>query len=304
MIVSLTGTNSYLIKRRADELVAGFVKKYGGLALERIDAEESDFQAILDAVQGVPFLSERKMVVVRSLSANKPAAEQIEQIISSIPESTDFIIYEPITDKRTVYYKSLKSQTKLEDYAELDSRELAKWLVSEAKLQGGSLQIGDANFLVDRVGTNQAMLANELDKLLLYEPKITRANINLLTEPTPQSKIFELLDAAFGGDKNTALKLYAEQRAQKVEPQAVLAMIAWQLRMIAVASHAGSKRPDEVAKDTGANIYPINKAFSMARKLEITQLESMVSDALDIDYRGKTTSLDMDEALKTYIVTL
>ena len=30
----------------------------------------------------------------------------------------------------------------------------------------------------------------------------------------------------------------------------------------------------------------------------------MVDEALDIDWRGKTTAIDLDEALKTYIVTL
>ena len=304
MIITITGTNSYLVRRRLGELVSKFVAEYGELALERIDAEEADLSTVRDAVSSLPFLSNRKMVVVRNLSALKPSPEQIEQIISSITNSTDVVFYEPITDKRTTFYKILKSKTKLEYYQDLDSRELAKWLASEAKNLDAKLSLADANFLVDRVGTNQAILANELEKLLTYKSDVHREDIELLTEPTPQSKVFDLLDAAFSGDKKRALKLYEEQRIQKVQPQAILAMMAWQLRLIALAKHAGQRRADEVASDIGANVFPVSKAFGLAEKIEDKKLKILTSEALDIDVRGKTTSLDMDEALKTYIATI
>ena len=304
MIITITGTNSYLVRRRLGELVSKFVAEYGELALERIDAEEADLSTVRDAVSSLPFLSNRKMVVVRNLSALKPSPEQIEQIISSITNSTDVVFYEPITDKRTTFYKILKSKTKLEYYQDLDSRELAKWLASEAKNLDAKLSLADANFLVDRVGTNQAILANELEKLLTYKSDVHREDIELLTEPTPQSKVFDLLDAAFSGDKKRALKLYEEQRIQKVQPQAILAMMAWQLRLITLAKHAGQRRADEVASDIGANVFPVSKAFGLAEKIEDKKLKILTSEALDIDVRGKTTSLDMDEALKTYIVTI
>ena len=304
MVVTLTGNNSYALRRRLNQLIGEFVAEQGELALERIEAESVDLQAILDAIQSLPFLSARKMVVVRDLSANKPAAEAIEQIISSVEDSTDLIIYEPAPDKRTSYFKVLKSKTELEEFNELDTRSLANWLADEAKKQGGQLGLADANYLVERIGANQQMLASELGKLLTYDPQVTRANIDLLTEPTPQGKIFELLDAAFGGNKKRALKLYEEQRAQRVEPQAILAMIAWQLQLLALAKYSKDKPATTVAKDAGLNPYPVTKAKNLAAKISKNELNKMVDEALDIDWRGKTTAIDLDEALKTYITTL
>ena len=304
MVVTLTGNNSYALRRRLNQLIGEFVAEQGELALERIEAESVDLQAILDAIQSLPFLAARKMVVVRDLSANKPAAEAIEQIISSVEDSTDLIIYEPAPDKRTSYFKVLKSKTELEEFNELDTRSLTNWLADEAKKQGGQLGLADANYLVERIGANQQMLASELGKLLTYDPQVTRANIDLLTEPTPQGKIFELLDAAFGGNKKRALKLYEEQRAQRVEPQAILAMIAWQLQLLALAKYSKDKPATTVAKDAGLNPYPVTKAKNLAAKISKNELNKMVDEALDIDWRGKTTAIDLDEALKTYITTL
>lgn len=304
MIKTLTGSNSFGLRQRFDELTRKFVEEHGELALERIDAEETETQTILDALHNLPFLASKKMVVVRGLGQNKSAAEQIEQIIDAAGEDTDLILYEPAPDKRTAYFKTLKSKTQLEEFNELDVHGLAKWLEQEAKNRGGELSLNDAGYLIERVGTDQTLLSNELDKLIAYELKITRQNIELLTEPLPQSKVFDLLDAAFAGNKGRALRLYDEQRSQKVEPQAILAMIAWQLQLLTLTKYADGKSTTQIAKDLGMNPYPISKAARLAHKLSETKLKEMTDFAFDIDLRSKTSVLDLDEALKTYITTL
>jgi DNA polymerase-3 subunit delta len=304
VITALTGNNSFALHRRLEELVNSFKNEHGDLALERIDAEEADVQAILDTLQNLPFLVARKMVVVRGFAQNKQASEKIEQIIDAAGEDTDLILYETAVDKRTAYFKTLKSKTQLEEFNELDAHSLAKWLVEEAKKRGGELSQQDANYLVDRAGTDQALISNELDKLITYNPKITHESIDLLTDPLPQSKVFDLLDAAFSGNKSRALKLYEEQRALKVEPQAILAMIAWQLQLLAVTKYADGKSTASIAKDVGMNPYPVSKAANLAHKLDEEKFRSMVDFASEIDLKSKTTPLDLDEALKTYITTL
>jgi DNA polymerase III subunit delta len=304
MIVTLTGSNFYLLKKRLDELTGQFVKEHGDLAIEKIDAEEAEPRTVLEAVQSLPFLASRKMVIVRNASANKELSGQIEQIIDSAGDTTDIVFYEPAPDKRQSFFKVLKSKTQLEEFNEMDAGNLAKWLAGEAKKQAGALTLADANYLVERVGTSQQQLANELDKLITYEPKVTRANIDMLTEKTPQSKVFDLLDAAFAGDKERALELYAEQRAQKVEPQAIMAMMAWQLKLLALAKLGNDKSSQQIAKDAGLSPYPVMKAQNLARKIDDNKLRRMVSEALDIDEKGKTTTINLDEALKTYIATL
>lgn len=304
MILTLTGPNYYLLKRRLDELVEQFVKQQGELALEKIDADDAEPRAVLDAVQSLPFLASRKMVLVRGAGSNKDISGQIEQIIDSAGDTTDLILYEPSADKRSSYFKVLKARTQLEEFSELDNRELAGWLTEEAGKRGGQLGQADANYLVERLGQNQDKLANELEKLLIYEPKITRQTIDLLTEKTPQSKVFDLLDAAFGGNKQKALELYDEQRAQKVEPQAIIAMITWQLRLLALAKTAGQRSAQQIAGEAGLSPWPVQKAQNLVRQIDDNKLRRMVAEALEIDQKGKTTAIDLDEALKTYIITL
>ncbi len=304
MLVTLTGENSFALGQALGDLVSTFVAEHGDLALERLDGEEAEYPRIAEVLTSLPFFASRKLVVLRRPSANKQFTEQAEHILSGLSETTDVILVEPKLDKRLSYYKFLKSKTDFRDFPELDLGGLAQWLVARAKAQNGSLSSGDARYLVERVGANQQLLTNELNKLLLYDPKITRQTIDLLTEPTPQSTIFELLEAAFAGKTRRALDLYAEQRALKVEPAQIIAMLAWQLHVLAIIKTAGERSPDDIAKQAKLNPFVVRKSQGIAQTLSIGEVKKLVSDLLEIDVKSKRSGIDVDEALQHYLLEL
>lgn len=304
MIITLTGENSFSLQKELDKIASGFIEQHGDLALERLDGEEAELAKIREAVTSLPFLAAKKLVVLRAPGANKQFAEQAEQILEQVPESNEIILVEPKLDKRTAYYKFLKKDTDFREFPELDQYGLANWLAAAAKDGGGSLSPADARYLVERVGPNQQLLSGELEKLLLYDSKITRRTIDLLTEPAPQSTIFQLLEAAFAGRARTVLKLYAEQRAQKVEPAQIIAMLAWQLHVLAIIKAAGDKISDQIAREAKLNPFVVRKSQGIARELTPQELKKLVSDLLRIDIAMKRTAIDADEALQHYLMTL
>lgn len=304
MIRTLSGENSFGLQLELRAITDAFVAEQGDLALERIDGQEASFDRIQEAVTSLPFLASKKLVVLRAPSANKQFVEKFETVLADIPETTDLIIVEPKLDKRLSYYKYLKKQTDFHDFTPMDSNSLARWLVDAAKRSGGSISSGDAHYLVERVGANQQLVSTDLEKLLIYDPHVTRETIDLLTEATPQSTIFQLLESAFAGNSRAALELYAEQRALKVEPQQIIAMLAWQLHVLAIIKAAGSRDADVIAREAKLNPYVVRKSQGIARKITIAELKKLVSDLLSIDARSKRTALDLDEALQHYLLKL
>lgn len=304
MIITLTGENSFGLQAVLRQLVDDFVKEQGDLALERIDGEEASLEQISEALNSLPFLAAKKLVILRAPSANKQFTEQAEHILNDLPETNDVVLVEPKLDKRTAYYKFIKKQTDFREFPALDQSGLARWLTEAAKEKQGSLSPSDARYLVERVGTDQQLLSNELEKLLLYDAKINRASIELLTEPTPQSTIFELLEAAFAGNHKKSAKLYEEQRALKVEPAQIIAMLAWQLHVLAVIKAAGDRTPDQIAKEAKLNPFVVRKSQNIARQLTLTELKKLISDLLKIDIAMKRTAIDTDEALRHYLLEL
>ncbi len=304
MITTLTGNNHFQIIQKLNELSAKFIKQYGELAVEKLDGEEAELEPINEALQNLPFLIEKKLVILRDPSKNKKFSENIEQIISSIPTSTEAIIVESKIDKRQNYFKTLKAKTDFNELNELDSIALARWMVDRAKENGGKIVYDDAKYLIERAGTNQELLFNELNKLLIYDTVVTKNTIDLLTEPSPHSSVFDLLDAAFSANAKRVLALYADQRRQRVEPLAIMAMITWQLHILATIKAAGKQSVDEIAREAKLNPFIVRKSYQAAHSLSLAELKKLISRALKLDISLKSENIDGDEAMQHFLLSL
>lgn len=304
MIQILTGSNTFELSDALRRAIDAFVAEFGDFGVEQLDGEEVDYDRIREALESVPFLASKKLVVLRSPSANKQFIENAERLLGAVGDEIDVIIIETKLDKRLSYFKFLKKQPGFREFLDLDENGLAAWLSRQAAQDGGNLTLADARYLITRVGSNQQRLANELQKLITYSAKINRAIIDLMTEPSPQSSIFDLLDAAFAGRKNDVLALYAEQRIAKVEPQQILAMIAWQLHILALIKTAGGRDPAIIAKDARLNPYVVRKSMSIARAMTPEMLRSHIRNALSLDMRLKSEPIDADDALQNYLMSI
>jgi DNA polymerase-3 subunit delta len=304
MVITVTGTNSYLLQQALQQLVTNFVTEHTDMGLERLEGDEVSAERISEALTSLPFLTAQKLIILRQGSANKVFTEQAANLLTTVPDTTDVIVVEPKLDKRSAYYKFLKSKTDYREYNELDPHGLARWLVQTAKERGGSLNQADASFLVSRVGANQRLLANELEKLLLFSANIDRSSIISLTEATPQSTVFELLEAAFNDRPKQALLLYAEQRALKVEPQQIVAMLSWQLHILALIKTAGQRSPEQIASEAKVSPYVIKKSIVIARKLPLSKLKHLITDLAVLDGRSKRETFNIDDALQHFLLTI
>lgn len=304
MIITLTGTNRFALMQALNKLTTDFVAKYGDFAIEKIDTEESEFEKITEAMLASPFLASKRLVVLRAPSFHKLFVEDFEKLIRRVPDETTLVIYEPKLDKRLAYYKTLQKKTDFREFNQLAEPELKKWLVNYSKSLGGSISQSDGEYLINRLGPNQQLLASEAAKLINYQPTITKETIDLLTEPTPQSTVFELLDAALNGQTAQALKIYDEQRQQNVEPLAIMGMLAWQLHILALVKSAANRSASQIASEAKLNPFVVRKTMSLAKNLDIKQVKQLVADALKLDIRLKSQTVDADEAIKNYFLKL
>ncbi len=302
--MSLSGENGFGLRVELNQLTAAFVAEHGDIAVERLDGEDVGLERLQESLQSPPFLSARKLVVLRAPGSNKQFVEHVETLLKELPETTDVIIVEPKLDKRSVYYKLLQKQTDLKMFSALDEQGLARWVSEAVDEQGGRLSTTDARYLVTRVGTNQQLIAGEIAKLLIYNPQISHETIDLLVEATPQSKIFDLLEGAFAGNAARALELYRDQRAQKVDSSQIVAMITWQLRILALLMTAGQRTPGDLAVEAKLSPYTIQKSQAIVRRLSLQRLKQLITDLLLIDMRSKREGIDVDEALQNYLLML
>lgn len=304
MVEVFTGDNNYALQTALQAKTNTFIAQHGDLSVEKFDGEEASYSAILGSLQGMALFATDKLVVIRDFTAHKELLDKLETVLANIPDTTTVILVSSKLDKRTQYYKLLKKQATILEFSALDERGLTQWLVGTAKEQGGSLSSSDAGFLVARVGTNQALLAQELDKLLIYDRTITRQAIELLCESTPQSTIFELLEAAFAGNKQRAMQLYEDQRRQRVEPLAILAMIGWQLQTMSLVATGQERGPEVIAREAKLHPFVVRKTLTLVRNRPLGELKGLVRRTLDLDMKLKSTAVNTDDALQHFLLTL
>lgn len=304
MITTLTGVNDFARTQELQRLVSDFIGQYTDMAVERFDGEESSMERMRESLQSLPFLTVRKLVILREPSKQKAFTEAIAEILEGIADTTDVVIVEPKLDKRLGYHKSLKKLTDFQEFIDLDATGLSRWAAEYAAAHKATLTQADARMLVDRLGTNQQLLRNELDKLIAFNPAITKTTIEALTERLPHSTVFELLDAAFAHKTERAMALYKEQRTLKVEPQAILAMLAWQLHILVLVKAGAPRAGDEIAKLAKLNPYVVRKSQGLVRGLSLEQLKKLVTELLTIDMRLKRSSIDADEVVQLFILRL
>ncbi len=304
MIVTLTGENDAVRGAELARLVATFTEQYDKMAVEQLDGEDASYERIAAAVESVSFLAPRKLVVLRAPGLNKEFAEKFADFVQRIADTTSLIIVEPKLDRRLTYYKQLKELTEFREFAILSAEGIVQYAQSYTKEQGGRITPLVARMLVERTGLSQLGLRHEMDKLLSFSPDITKESIELLTERTPQSTVFELLEAAFAGDTKRTLELYEEQRALKVEPQQIIAMLAWQLHALALIKSAQRRSVDEIAQATKLKPFVIRKSQNLARSIRMDRLKELVMQLREYDVRTKSEGIIADEAVKYYLLQL
>ncbi len=299
MIKTFTGTNSFSLKRALDQAIAEYLKLMGSdMGLERIDAE-ADMQSLQGSLLGVSFLVSKKMVVLEDPSLNKALLEKLPELLTQVYEDTDVIIVEHKLDKRTAWNTYLQKNTSYTLFEELRGGQLTSWVVSYTRSKQSELSNTDALYLVDRVGPNQQLLSMEIEKLSCLGNKITREAIDELTVPSMQSTVFNLLDAAMKGRLDTALQMYEEQRKLRVEPQAILAMIIWQLHILALVAASGNSSVPSEAK---ISPFVLDKSRQLVKNgMGLGRVKKLVAKTRMLDNKMKTVAVDADETV-TYLI--
>ena len=100
------------------------------------------------------------------------------------------------------------------------------------------------------------------------------------------------------------MTLYEEQRRLRVEPQAMLGLMAWQLHILALVKAAGKKSSAEIASEAGVSPYVVSKTVPIAARLTMEEIKQLVHHALALDIRLKTESIDSDSAMQHLLLSI
>ncbi len=299
MIHFFAGDNHYLIKQNISKLIAPIVKEYGEIAVEKLDSETTNIATILDAINSPSLLIAQKCVIVQNAN-DKDLITKITEV--KPPDSTIVIVVITKLDRRASYFKLLQKHKTFIVFEKNKLTNLPNWVIGYVKDLGGNITFADANYLIERIGSDQVLLSNELEKLYLFQTKITKETINLLTLERLQATTFQLLDSSFSGQIEKTKKQYKDLVMQKTDPQLIVGAIAWQLHLLMLIKFAGNKSANQIALDSKMKQFSISKTQNLAKKISLTKLTKLINDASKLDITIKTKFVDPNQAILLYLI--
>lgn len=301
MVQAFFGTNSFAIKRDIGRIRAD----HPDAEVEIIDAQEvEDVSEIIQRVAGQSLFSSNRVVILKNISKHTKLRERLEEIVALNSDQAVVVIQESLLDKRTSYYKQLKKHTQLTEHTDL-SEDGAVEFVKNYMSELGSIDQRTAVLLVSRVGIDQQLLMNELDKLLLHNKSVTEESVLQLTESNPKDTAFMLTDALAEGDSKKAVQIYQNLRGANEEAQKILGALNWQyFTLLKIHANLALGTPQAIASSAGLHPFVVQKNMRVAKKLNKNQLKNCIETLVRTERRIKTTQTDIDQAMETGLLQL
>ena len=275
-----------------------------------LEGDSATADAIIQSGQTLPFLAERRLVLVRDSQAFKSGGREYEALLSffeQIPETTVLVFVEEQVDKRSRLFKAMTKYGQPEDCARLQGEDLVRWATRELKKQGKTIDGAAARFFVETVGQDMNQLTREMEKLAALkgqEPEITAGDIESICTASPQSNIFRMTDCIGNQKAGEALSIY-KKLCQSNEPAyRIFYMIIRQFRLLykAVVFARENMPQAQMAKALGVPPFAVGSYVAQGRRFTPENLRGILSDLLDTDVAVKSGELSAEEAVELTIM--
>jgi DNA polymerase-3 subunit delta len=257
--------------------------------LATYNAEEGlNINEILDLCNTLPFLSERRIIVIRN--AGRIPEKDLAAILAYLknPSETTTLILtlegEKPSDK---LLKQLPENTGVARFEPLKNKtELVRWITDRATTRGKKIDRDAATLLADMTGANMWFLATEIEKLCLYiasRSSITISDVQDLVLRTHEPSIFSFLDSLFEKKKDALYKLYEIELAGIPELE-IISRIENQIIVHLQVLAGGNWKKSKV------HAYVAEKALARKSIWTLSQLLELLKEIRDIEQRIKSSS--------------
>lgn len=295
--IVLTGDEPYMRDMGVQELTraAGVTEPEMNVA---VFEGRPDMQQLREALARFPFLSEKKVVVLRETeilsSAAKTADSQpLEHAL--IEDHTLFVITAPgKLDRRKSYVKYLMRSALIVECAQLKGEALIKFIESEALRRRLHIGREAARVLAERTQGDMYVLSSELDR---YEAvctgQITRADVERYTPLSDELNMFGIWDLLAGGRYDAAYRDLQRLLQEDATPIGFITFLANTFRQMLVARacrDAGfqERRTVEcICAETGAKEWTARRAYERSRQFTAEKLRANVRLLSEIDFGAK-----------------
>lgn len=280
-------------------------------ALFEADAEAVTITEVLDELRTVPFLTDKRVVVVRGADDFISRYRGLlEKYFENPSPSGVLVLTVRSWPPQTKLAKRLPEVGKLISVEQPKPWQLPQRLCQYAKeAHGKDLEKGAAELIVELTGDELGRLYSEVDKLATFaykEKSITASDVELLIGHNRLFNAFAVIDAIVGGDVQRAVErlrsMFAEDKSTEYT---VVGAFAFHFRRLFNAKVLLEKG---VGREQVANKVKVwsnkDSFFAQVRKLSLKQIGGYLQKLGEIDHAIKTGRTKTPVAMEQLVLEL
>lgn len=309
----LWGPEDYLRERYLETLKAICLPEgEDSFSFRRMEGPELDETALAEAVNALPFLTERSFVELRGVDWNKVKnAEALVAVLRDIPDCCTVALvqgssFEP--DGRLKQTKALRAVALELKFTRQPQSALIQWITRRFEALGKRVERTAAERLVFVSGDLMNRLIPEIEKIAAYTQgdAVTVREVEAVAHHLPEAVVFKMTDCLADKNNDAALRVLDELLADKNnEPIMILAVVGMQLRRLYGARLAVEQRLGEsYVMDTFklSSSYVASELLRSARGFSLAQLQRALELCAETDHRMKSSGESPVELLKELVL--
>ena len=307
----IAGKDESLVGAKCLELVDGLLDPQQRMtALLSVDGDEASISDILDELRTLPFLADKRVVVVRGADEFISKHRSILENYFEKPVPTGILVMTVSTwDARTRLSKMLSKIGTLVQIEQPKRWELPGVLVQHAaEKHKVKLNRDAAEALVELAGEEPAQLYNEIDKLTLFalgEKTITLQHVESLIGHHRIYDAFEVLDAVTAGDAGRAVKRLRNMFEEDKDAEySTVGAFAFHVRRMFQAKAMLEKHTSPADIANRLRLWSNKDRFFAAPALSLPQIAALLDELAAIDYATKTGQAQTPVAIEQLVLKL
>lgn len=276
-----------------------------------VDGGDAEISSVLDELRTAPFLTSKRVVVVRGADEFVSKSRAILEKYFEKPSSTGVLVLTMSSwDSRTRLAKRLPKVGKLVEIAEPKRGQLPQHLIQYAAATHKVRLARDAaGLLVELAGEDLPQLHNEVDKLVLFalgEKAIRLDHVEALIGHQRIYGAFEVIDAVIAGNARQAVQrlrnMFEENRNAEYT---VVGAFAFHVRRMfnAKAMLEKGTNTEQVAKRLRI-WWNKDRFFAQLRSVSLAQIGVFLQELAHIDYAVKTGQTQAPVAIEQLVLRL
>jgi len=324
----LIGEDDFSVRQALNEIKKGIGNAAALMTNTTVlDGRQVTLEQMRSACDTVPFLSEKRLVIVEGLferfeignrtgrkkSAGKPEpSEEYKAIaggIKNLPEFTELVLLGGGIKAGNTLLRELSTVTRVRYFPSLKQAQLSQWILQRVKAAGGTISPQAVNLLISFVGNDLWIMSNEVDKLVLFagERRIEEDDVRVVVSYAQEANIFAMIDAVLEFRASTAQGLLQQLLKQGVAPVQLLVMLSRQVRIIFQIKEMrgqGKSRADIQRKLGLTSDFVLRKAWDQADRYSPARIREVYHRLLETDVSIKTGKLEGEVALDILVAGL